>query len=75
MKRKTISDLLKKLEQIQTGKYLKITNLNDELSKSMIRGGYDSANFGCAGSLNFSCTNGFCSGSTNSFCSNSSCVQ
>jgi hypothetical protein len=73
MKKRTIGDLLKKLEESRITNDASITNLNDAMSKKMLKGGYDVTNDGCTGA-NASCDNNSCSGSSNLDCRNQSCL-
>lgn len=72
MKKKTLSDLLKKMEDAQIKNSDSITDLSDLLSKKMLKGGYDTNNGTCTGH-NAYCENQSCSGTTNDACHNISC--
>jgi hypothetical protein len=73
MKRKSLSDLLRKLEQAEGTTGAELTNLNDQLSKKMLKGGYVTTNVTCSGS-NSSCANSGCSGTSNGTCHNTLCL-
>jgi hypothetical protein len=72
MKKKSLSELLKRLENTRDPESLEIFNLNDQLAKKMLRGGYDTYNHQCQGS-NESCSNGECKGTTNTSCADGVC--
>ncbi|HTR30735.1 MAG TPA: hypothetical protein VMH27_15800 [Puia sp.] len=74
MTKKSLSELLKRLENTQSPASLEISNLNDQLAKKMLKGGYDSTNPTCNGT-NTSCENTSCKGSTNTTCWNHSCLE
>ncbi|HTR30734.1 MAG TPA: hypothetical protein VMH27_15795 [Puia sp.] len=74
MKKKSLSELLKRLENTQSPESLEISNLNDQLAKKMLKGGYDTNNLSCGGS-NSSCENGACRGTTNTTCWNHACLE
>jgi hypothetical protein len=74
MKKKTLFELLKRLENIQSPENLEIYNLNDQLTKKMLKGGYDSFNPVCE-DKNASCENVACRGSNNTLCYNYSCLE
>jgi hypothetical protein len=73
MKKRTIGDLLKKLDESRITNDESITNLNDAMSKKMLKGGYDTYNGNCSGS-NSSCDNLSCAGTTNTSCNNTFCL-
>jgi hypothetical protein len=74
MKRKNLESLLKQLETSQTSQNNdSILNINDALSQSLKKGGYNTNNGGCSGT-NTSCWNGSCAGSTNGSCQNRTCL-
>lgn len=73
MKKKSLGELLKKLEESQIQNSTNITDLTDLLSKKMLKGGYNTSNGSCGGS-NDSCSNQTCPGSTNNYCWNTSCI-
>lgn len=73
MKKKSLGDLLKKLEEAQIENSDNITDLTDMISKKMLKGGYDTTNGTCSGS-NYSCANTNCQGTSNTSCSNTSCL-
>lgn len=72
MKKKSLGELLKKLEDAQLKNDSNITDLSSMLSKKFLKGGYDTTNGLCSGSNN-SCSNTFCAGTTNTSCSNQVC--
>jgi hypothetical protein len=72
--KKTLADLLRKIEEQQLSNEEGITDLNDMISKKMLKGGYDSHNHFCSG-FNNSCENISCAGTTNNYCSNRSCFH
>ncbi|HTR30736.1 MAG TPA: hypothetical protein VMH27_15805 [Puia sp.] len=74
MKKKSLSELLKRLENTQSQERLEISNLNDQLAKKMLKGGYDTSNGICGGS-NFSCENESCRGTNNTSCYNHICQE
>lgn len=73
MKKKTLSDLLQKLEEARNESTENISDLNEMLSKKMLKGGYDTTNLSCSGS-NSSCGNGNCRGTSNGDCYNANCI-
>jgi hypothetical protein len=74
MKRKSLSELLKRLENTISPENLEISNLNDQLAKKMLKGGYDTNNTTCGGS-NDSCLNTNCKGTSNGECFNAHCYE
>jgi hypothetical protein len=74
MKKKSLSELLKRLENTQSPESLEISNLNDQLAKKMLKGGYGTNNGICSGG-NDSCENSSCKGTTNTTCYNHSCLE
>jgi hypothetical protein len=75
MKKKSLSELLKRLENTQNPESLEISNLNDQLAKKMLKGGYDTNNLSCRNGNNENCGNGACQGSTNTVCYNGACLE
>jgi len=73
MKKRTIGDLLKKLDESRITNDESITNLNEQMSKKMLKGGYDTYNSVCTTGNNVSCENGFCPGSGNDTCYHTLC--
>lgn len=73
MKKKSLSELLQRLEEVREENCYSITNLNDAVSKKMLKGGYDTHNDTCSGQ-NDSCSNGSCHGTSNLSCYNGGCV-
>jgi len=73
MKKKTLANLLQKIEEAHIENIDNISNLNDDLSKTMLKGGYDTTNGNCHGGYNTSCDNTTCSGTTNGDCTNAIC--
>jgi|HubBroStandDraft_1064217.scaffolds.fasta_scaffold211320_2 hypothetical protein len=74
MKSKSLSELLKRLENTQSPENPEISNLNDQLAKKMLKGGYDTTNGTCGGN-NDSCENTSCKGTSNLSCNNHSCLE
>lgn len=72
--KKSLSNLLKKLEESQVYNNENISSLNDALSKSMKKGGYATTNLTCGSSNNSSCENWSCKGGLNNSCLNHSCI-
>jgi hypothetical protein len=74
-KKKLLSDLLRKIEEAQGTTNGEIVNLNDQLNKKILKGGYQYYNGVCAiGSSNSSCINSACAGSSNGSCYNFGCL-
>jgi hypothetical protein len=74
MKKKSLADLLRKIEQAEGTTGAELTNLNDQLSKKMLKGGYVTSNGTCSGGYNNSCGNTSCTGGLNGTCHNGSCL-
>jgi hypothetical protein len=72
MKKRTIGDLLKKLDEARITNDESITNLNEAMSKKMLKGGYEVNNNMCT-SVNNVCNNNFCRGTTDGTCTNEVC--
>jgi hypothetical protein len=75
MKKKNLDSLLRRVEASQTNQSDdSIVNINDALSKSLKKGGYNTNNGHCHSGYNSSCGNAHCAGSSNGSCSNTSCL-
>ena len=73
MKKKSLSELLKKLDNARQTTDTEMINLNDQITRQMQMGGYRYSNNICIGGNNFSCSNGSCGNNTNGDCSNLNC--
>jgi len=73
MKKRSLTDLLKKVEAASTENNSDIINLNDELVKNLIKGGYQISNGTCGGN-NSSCDNTSCPSGSNGECRNGLCL-
>lgn len=73
MKKKSITELLKKLEASSTQYTENIIDLSNLLSKKMLKGGYVTLNGSCTGGFNSSCQNNSCVATTDISCWNFSC--
>jgi hypothetical protein len=74
MKRRTLSDLLHKLEEAQSDNNANIVSLNEALLKNMGGAVLPTRNDHCHSGYNSSCTNSHCSGTSNGGCTNTSCL-
>ena len=73
--KKSLANLLRYLEESRLQEEdANITSLNNVLSKSLKKGGYDSTNLSCGGNNN-SCYNVVCPHSENNVCRNDSCLM
>jgi hypothetical protein len=74
MKKKSLSELLKKLDNARQTTDTEMINLNDQLIKQLQLGGYRNTNDTCSGGNNLSCYNGSCTSGSNGDCFNNSCL-
>lgn len=73
MKKKSLTELLRVLDNLKNDQSSNVSNLNEKVSKKLLRGGYETTNMSCSGGRNASCQNYLCQGGFDGSCWNFTC--